>query len=675
MPKRDRDPPSGPMLLPPVPRSRQIRSLGWFWGLLVVLSAVTIAAGWWMFRGWQPQTAASADNQSSRDGEFRNSRAAAAAEPQVDNSKRSRHSDAGVSTSVALTTARSGERLSAMRAKLDPLTDGWESEQVSEAAQTKLAGLLGLIASPQRLNVEVVAEAVTDDFRCQPLRPADLQEQFRTGGLSVWRWSGTSTDLPAAHNDGAAALVSALRQLAKRFSDNSQIRTHVKTIDVEVTDAGVTTTALVDASGQTGHGLLEWHATWRCQWSRTGDALRLKMIQSHDYEEVVTRGASGAWFAECTEAVLGKNQSYQQQLLYGLNHWIKRVERIHGIGVYARCGVAVGDVNGDGLDDLYVCQPGGLPNRLFVQNLDGTATDRSHDAGVDWLAHTSSALLVDLDNDGDQDLVIPMPHSLLVMENDGQGRFQHRTSLELADLDVQSLSAADYNVDGYLDLYVCVGFAIASARPSEPRSPFVYHDSNDGGANVLFRNAMSEDPWSFVDATSSAGLEVDNRRHSLAAAWEDYDNDGDVDLYVANDYGRNCLYRNDAGHFMNVAAQAGVVDFGSGMSVSWGDYDRDGWMDIYVANMFSSAGSRITRQAMFRPEADQSLRAIYQRFAKGNSLFKNDGQGGFSEVGTEAAVEMGRWAWSSLFVDLNNDSWEDLLVANGYVTTQDTGDL
>ena len=100
----------------------------------------------------------------------------------------------------------------------------------------------------------MVAEAVTDDFRCQPLRPADLQEQFRTGGLSVWRWSGTSTDLPAAHNDGAAALVSALRQLAKRFSDNSQIRTHVKTIDVEVTDAGVTTTALVDASGQTGHG-------------------------------------------------------------------------------------------------------------------------------------------------------------------------------------------------------------------------------------------------------------------------------------------------------------------------------------------------------------------------------------------------------------------------------------
>ena len=111
------------------------------------------------------------------------------------------------------------------------------------------------------------------------------------------------------------------------------------------------------------------------------------------------------------------------------------------------------------------------------------------------------------------------------------------------------------------------------------------------------------------------------------------------------------------------------------MSVSWADYNRDGLMDLYVANMFSAAGSRITRQALFKPDADEATRGIYQRFAKGNSLFKNTGGGRFEEVGLEAGVEMGRWAWASPFIDINNDGREDLLVANGYFTNDDTGDL
>jgi hypothetical protein len=171
------------------------------------------------------------------------------------------------------------------------------------------------------------------------------------------------------------------------------------------------------------------------------------------------------------------------------------------------------------------------------------------------------------------------------------------------------------------------------------------------------------------------GLDANNRRHSLAASWEDYDNDGDMDLYVANDYGQNCLYRNDGGKFTDVAAEANVIDFGSGMSVSWADFDRDGWMDLYVANMFSSAGNRITDQAKFRSEDDQQIRQRYRRFAKGNTLFQNLRDGTFREIGAEANVEMGRWAWSSPFLDINNDGWEDIVVANGFLTTEDTGDL
>ena len=111
------------------------------------------------------------------------------------------------------------------------------------------------------------------------------------------------------------------------------------------------------------------------------------------------------------------------------------------------------------------------------------------------------------------------------------------------------------------------------------------------------------------------------------------------------------------------------------MSVSWADLDRDGDMDLHVANMFSYAGSRVTRQAMFQPDASMTTRAAYQRFSKGNTLFKNLDSGKFTEISSEAAVQMGRWAWGSVFTDLNNDGWEDLVVANGYFTTQDTGDL
>jgi hypothetical protein len=185
--------------------------------------------------------------------------------------------------------------------------------------------------------------------------------------------------------------------------------------------------------------------------------------------------------------------------------------------------------------------------------------------------------------------------------------------------------------------------------------------------------------WRFTNVTKQAGLDVNNRRFSFACAWEDFDNDGDQDLYVANDFGRNNLYRNDEGRFIDVAAEAGVEDISAGMSVNWGDYDNDGWMDLYVSNMWSSAGNRIAYQSRFLgARADRGTLADFQRHARGNSLFRNlsrNGEPTFRDVSIEAGVTMGRWAWSSRFVDINNDSWEDLIVANGNITQEDTSDL
>jgi len=583
-----------------------------------------------------------------------------------------------------LTSSRLEQRWDRQQHSLDPRNDGWQSEAFSGAVDGQLKRLGELLVHTGSLDPEKLRALSADNFSCSPLRPQDLEEVFRDKAILVRRPSSVQD---AARHHGTAGLAEALRQLAQPLTGAGDARTKFKTVRVRLSDGGAQTSVYFQFSGSAPTGFWQINATWDVQWlgGQADVRPRLVSINVRDYEEVVA--AAGRLFADCTEAVLGENPSFDQQIRYGLIHWLKRIERLHQMWVYARNGLAVGDVNGDGLEDLYLCQPAGLPNRLFIQNPDGTATDRSARAGVDWLAHTVSALLVDLDNDGDQDLVTAVRRKLLLMENDSTGRFRLRAELAFADQDCQSLSAVDYDNDGDLDLYLCVDIGDPRAREGESQPPFVYHDANNGGANVLFRNDITTsndgvDPWVFTDVTKAIGLAADNRRHSLAAAWEDYDDDGDQDLYVANDYGPNWLLRNDGGHFVNVAREAGVVDYGGGMSVSWADYNRDGLMDLYVANMFSSAGSRITRQSQFQADADEDTRAIYMRFAKGNTLFENHGDAGgsagprFNDVGAESAVEMGRWAWSSPFVDLNNDGWADMVVANGFHTgEEETKDL
>ena len=229
------------------------------------------------------------------------------------------------------------------------------------------------------------------------------------------------------------------------------------------------------------------------------------------------------------------------------------------------------------------------------------------------------------------------------------------------------MAAADYDLDGDLDIYACGYFTMEDAAETSVGlgNPIPFHDANNGARNSLFQNNGN---WTFADVTDAVGLDADNERFSLAASWEDYDNDGDPDLYVANDYGRNCLYRNDQGQFKNVAAEAGVEDISAGMSISWGDYNRDGLQDIYISNMFSSAGNRISYQRQFKTDANDSTRSSYQRFSRGNTLFENAGDGTFRDVTLTAGVTLGRWAWGSNFVDINNDGWEDLMVTNGMLT-------
>src|SRR5262249_22138713 len=163
---------------------------------------------------------------------------------------------------------------------------------------------------------------------------------------------------------------------------------------------------------------------------------------------------------------------------------------------------------------------------------------------------------------------------------------------------------------------------------------------------------------------------------SFAPVWADYDEYGWPDLLVANDFGRKNLYRNEGlvngkPHFKDVAAAAGVEDYGAGMSAAWLDYDNDGRLDIYTGNMWTAAGQRITAQPAFMRGEPAEVRERYRRHARGNSLLRNRGDGTFEDVTLAARAEMGRWAWSSDAFDFDGDGWNDLYVANGMITRVD----
>ena len=430
----------------------------------------------------------------------------------------------------------------------------------------------------------------------------------------------------------------------------------------------------VELGGRTADGsLLSLLGPMQMVWKRAGEEWQLASAEVGDLREV---SAPRPYFTEITDEVFGSIDSFQHQLKPDVDHWRMSMDQALGISVYGHQGLSSGDANGDGLDDLYISQPGGLPNRLYLNNGDGTFADGTRAAGLDVLDDTSMSLFADLDNDGDQDLVLIGAEPLLFL-NDGAGRFAFATESGLRPPPERAAmftgaALADYDLDGDLDLYVC-SYDFWQAG-SEYDAPTPYYDASNGPANLLFRN---NGDGTFAEVTSEAGLDQNNNRFSFAAAWGDFDNDGDPDLYVANDFGRNNLYRNNGkGGFEDVAAAAGVEDLGAGMSAAWGDYDGDGWMDLHVSNMWSSAGQRLTFNAQFEGvAASPEIRERFQRQARGNSLFHNNGDGTFEDVAEAAGVTMGRWAWASDFVDLNSDGRLDLFVQNGYVTGARLDDL
>ncbi len=348
-------------------------------------------------------------------------------------------------------------------------------------------------------------------------------------------------------------------------------------------------------------------------------------------------------------------------------------------------GVAVVDLNRDGFDDFLVVPRWG--RLMFFENLrNGTFHEKGAELGLDFEDHCTSAIFADFDNDGDADLFLGRSLKPAVYLMNEGGRFvdcsESHVALSLPSL-IHSISAVDYNNDGLLDVYISTYAAYILQRelqdaegdiPEVLLADFLDVDAGQdlsqrvrnehhpilnrsGPPNVLLLNVGG---GHFERSPVSDQLAV--WRNTFQATWADIDNDGDQDVYVANDFAPNNLFRNDGkGSFEDITEPSQTADVGFGMGVSFGDYDFDGRQDLYVSNMYSKAGRRITAQF---PDIDPRFAAM----ARGNSLFHNRLDHFEKVSGVDAPallVEAAGWSWGGQFVDLDNDTDLDIFALSG----------
>ena len=540
----------------------------------------------------------------------------------------------------------------------------FEAEGLSQVANAALKALQEKLAAGDLSGEGLKGLVHSQGFKSNDLRP-ELELRRDAGGIRASIAKPESFGLLGSGTPPGIALGAFLAPL----SEGTEQRVAFKIVHVEPQDENhFRVEALLQTSARLGKGSTQQNARWSIGFESRDEAggFQISSIQALSLTEV---SFAEVLFQDSSAKAIANAGGSSVVLAKGSEHWHGRIDNLGEANYFGHNGIAVGDVNGDDLDDLYVAQGTGLPNLLFMQQPSGSFVEMGEHSGAAWLDDTKGVLLADYDNDGDRDLIACIGPLIILSTNDGEGIFTPARQLgSESTSSFYSLSAADYDLDGDLDI-----FAVRYVKTSYGDSvPIPFHDARNGPKNHLMRN---DGELGFADVSAEVGLDVNNDRFSLASSWSDYDNDGDPDLYVANDFGRNNLYRNDGGKFVDVAAETGCEDQAAGMGVSWADVDLDGRFDVLVSNMFSSAGRRIAYQSSFKQGEDPAQRHAIQRHALGNSLFSNKADGSFEDVSESAGLRMGRWSWGARFSDFDMDGLPDVVVPNGFLTGDHKDDL
>jgi hypothetical protein len=333
-------------------------------------------------------------------------------------------------------------------------------------------------------------------------------------------------------------------------------------------------------------------------------------------------------------------------------------------------GVALFDYDNDGWLDIFFTNgaelsdpmaPGARPqkierysNRLYRNNHDGTFTDATRSAGLAGIggSYGMGVAIGDYDNDGSADVYVTGYDRNTLYRNDGHGHFEDVTARAGVAAGGWSVSAAffDYDNDGWLDLIVTryVEWSFAQDIYCGERRPgyreYCHPSTFPATTNVLYHNNRD---GTFTDVSQASGI-ASVKGRALGVAVADYDGDGWPDVYIANDAVPGFLFHNNGGKtFTETALSAAVAVNGdgraiAGMGVDFGDYDNDGRPDLFLTALSNET----------------------------YSLYHNDGGGAFSFVTARSGVGEATApyaGWGTRWVDLDNDGWKDLFIAQGHV--------
>lgn len=336
-----------------------------------------------------------------------------------------------------------------------------------------------------------------------------------------------------------------------------------------------------------------------------------------------------------------------------------------GVGAAGRfsTGAAFADVDGDGRLDLFVTALGG-PNALFRNRGDGSFEDVTEAAGLSSALGSTSAAFADVDGDGDLDLYVA---NYKVESAADVLRPYEQASLDLVvELDGERRIAEEFQQHFRLEMR---DGAEVAAEQADPDRLYL----NDGTGHF---DPVSWTGGRFLDA-DGVRLTRDVDDFGLAVRFYDVDGDGDVDLYVCNDFDDpDYLWLNDgSGTFRLAHPFALRTQSHASMAVDFSDVNRDGHVDFFVADMLSSEAGRRLAQVPLHAALSKPPGRIADRPQVGrNTLFLGRGDGTWAQIAEMAGVDGSEWTWGSLFLDVDLDGFEDLLLANGHGRDMRDGD-